>query len=149
MQFYKPGDKTSSYGPKNYWYEALNDSGSFQMRYVKDLVLSRPYFERINDQSVLVGKARTKHDFVIVMHGTDYLMAYTFTGKPFSLKLGIISGPTVKSWWYNPGNGEAAEIGVLKNTGIQEFIPPQESHDWVLVLDDGTKHYAMPGVPIE
>ena len=149
MQFYKPGDTERSYGPKNYWFEALNDSGSFQMRYVKNLVLSRPYFERINDQSALAGAAGTKHDYIIIMRGTDYLMAYTFSGKPFSLKLGIISGPSVRAWWYNPRNGSAAEIGLINNTGIKEFIPPQESHDWVLVLDDEAKHYAMPGVPIE
>jgi hypothetical protein len=122
------------------------------MRYVKDLILSRPYFERINDQSALAGEAGTKYDYIIITRGTDYLMAYTCTGRPFSLKMGIISGPTVKAWWYNPRNGEATEIGILKNTGMKEFIPPQEphtAHDWVLVLDDEAKHYAAPGILIE
>ena len=153
MQFYKPGDKQPSYGAKNYWFEALSDSGSFQMRYVKKLILSRPYFERINDQSALAtGEVGTKYDYIIVTRGTDYLMAYTYTGRPFSLKMGIVSGLTVKAWWYNPRNGEAIERGIFKNSGIKEFIPPQEPravNDWVLVLDDEAKHYAMPGVPIE
>ena len=60
MQFYKPRDKQPSYGAKNYWFEALNDSGSFQMRYLKNLVLSRPYFERINGQSALASEVGTK-----------------------------------------------------------------------------------------
>jgi hypothetical protein len=148
MQFYKPGE-LPAYGAKNYWFEALNDSGSIQMRYVKNLVLSRPYFERINDQSALAGKAGTKYEYIIVMRGTDYLMAYTCTGRPMSLKMGIISGATVKAWWYNPRSGEATEIELLKNTGVKEFIPPQKPADWVLVLDDEAKHYAAPGMPIE
>ena len=79
-------------------------------------------------------------------------MAYTYAGRQFSLEMGIVSGLTVKAWWYNPRNGEATEIGIFKNTGIKEFVPPQETyaaHDWVLVLDDEAKHYTMPGVPIE
>ena len=79
-------------------------------------------------------------------------MAYTYTGRPFSLKMGIVSGSMVKAWWYNPRNGKATEIGIFKNLGIKKFIPPQKPRtgdDWVLVLDDEAKHYAMPGVPIE
>jgi hypothetical protein len=149
MQFYKPGDKQRAYGAKNFWFEALNDSGSFHMRYVKSLILSRPYVERINDQSAIAGNQGTKYNYVIVSRGADFLMAYSYTGQPFTLKMGIISGPTVKAWWYNPRNGEAAEIGIYKNTGVKEFIPPQELRDWVLVLDDEAKHYAKPSEPIE
>ena len=152
MQFYKPRDKQPSYGAKNFWFEALNDSGSFQMGYIKKLMLSRPYFECINDQSALAGEVGTKYDYIIVTRGTDYLMAYTYTGRSFSLKMGIVSGSTVKGWWYNPRNGKATEIGIFKNMGIKKFNPPQGpriGNDWVLVLDDEAKHYAMPGVPIE
>ena len=45
MQMHKPTDKGSAYGSKKYWYNAINDSGAKQMVYVKDLMLSKPYFD--------------------------------------------------------------------------------------------------------
>jgi len=147
MQMYRPGDKPS-YGARNYWYEALEDPGASQMRYLKNLILSRPYFERIGDQAALADTGLEKYERVLVTRGNDYLMAYTFTGSPFHLKMGRISGKTLRGWWSNPRNGEASDIGLLENTGVREFHPPgAPSHgsDWVLVLDDVRRGFSKPG----
>ncbi|MBP5716876.1 MAG: DUF4038 domain-containing protein, partial [Bacteroidales bacterium] len=54
MQFWRPG-MMGAYGCKTPWYEAIYDPGFRQMHFVKDLMLKLPYFERVPDQSVLVG----------------------------------------------------------------------------------------------
>jgi len=56
----------------------------------------------------------------------------------------------VRAWWYNPRTGEATEIGELPHTGVRQFQPPNpgEALDWVLVLDDVSKHFPRPGVPL-
>ena len=148
MQMHRPGDKPS-YGARSTWYESLMDAGSSQMKYVKDLILSRPYFERIPDQGVVADSAREKYERVLATRGREYLMAYTYTGRPFRIRMGSITGRNVKAWWYNPRNGEASEIGVLENGGTREFRPPgvpSVGNDWVLVLDDASKDFGRPGV---
>jgi hypothetical protein len=62
----------------------------------------------------------------------------------------VIQGSRVKAWWFNPRNGEAAAIGEFANTGTREFNPPEggEILDWVLVLDDNSKNFPKPGVPL-
>jgi len=56
MQFHKEGDKKPAYGVKDYWKEALNAPGASQMKYLKQLMLSRPYFDRIPAQELITDK---------------------------------------------------------------------------------------------
>ncbi len=138
MQMYKPNDtEKPAYGAKNYWYEAIDDTGSFQMWYLKKLILSRPFFERVYDSTQIIDQG-TRYDFIPVTHGNSYLFAYTYTGRSFTLKLGTIDGDSLKTCWYDPRNGNELIIGKIQNKGIMLFDPPgekQNGNDWVLIMD--------------
>jgi len=75
-------------------------------------------------------------------------MVYSYTGRPFELRLGAIPGASLQAWWYNPRDGHADPIGAVPNTGVRRFVPPGQSaegNDWVLVLDNASKGFAPPG----
>jgi hypothetical protein len=148
MQFYRPGAGRGSYGPKKPWTEAIDDAGAGQMQFLKALMLSRPYFERVPDQSLIAGTNGTKYDYVIATRGAAYLFAYSYTGKPFRIRMGAISGKRVHAWWYSPRDGSARAIGTFANRGVRGFTPPgkpADGNDWVLVLDDIAKKFQMGG----
>lgn len=147
-QVYKKGINNPESGATLSFKEALNDSGSFNMQYVKNLILSRPYFERVNDQTIVAGDEGEKYDRILVTKGKSYLMAYTYTGRDFTIQMGHISGKKVKAWWYNPRNGEATKIGTYKNKGAVKFNPPgvnENGNDWILVIDDVSTKFGVPG----
>jgi len=147
MQMYRPGDTVRAYGARNYWYEALDDPGSSQMQHVAHLIVSRPYFERVYD-SLLVEDQSTRYDFVATTRGRSHLFAYTYTGRPFTIRMGRISGATVSAYWFDPRTGATQKIGMMKNFGTARFQPPgtrQNGNDWVLVLDDASKQFPEPG----
>ena len=80
--------------------------------------------------------------------GNSYLMVYSYTGRPFEIHMGIISGKQVRAWWYDPRNGSARQIGVFRNQGVHAFTPPGSpapGNDWVLVVDDAAKKFSTPG----
>lgn len=148
-QVYKEGEYKPESGAKLSFFEALDDTGSYHMQYVRNLVLSRPYFERVNDQSVVEGDEGEKYDRILVSKGKSYLMVYTYSGREFTIKMGHISGKNVIAWWFNPRTGEATRCGSYKNKGSVSFDPPGEKtngNDWVLVLDDAFKKTDAPGV---
>ena len=151
IQMHKPGDGPGRYGPRNYWFEAIDDPGAGQMRRLKNLIISRPFLERIPDQSVIAGKNGVRYDYVIATRGNSYCFAYTYTGRPFDLRLGVISGKQIRAWWYDPREGSARQIGVLDNLGVKTFTPPGKpanGNDWVLVLDDEARGFTTPGSPM-
>lgn len=138
MQMHKPSDKGSAYGSKKYWYDALNDEGGREMHYLKDLMLSKPYFERVPDQRLIAGDVGEKYNYLAATRGKDYAFVYDYTGRPFSINMGKISGAKVKATWFNPKDGSKEPIGVFNNKGRQAFDPPgeeKEGNDRVLILE--------------
>ena len=136
MQFYTPGDSGISFFPKVKWQEGLKAPGASQMQYVKNLLLSKPYFERVPDQG-LINDQREKYNYIIATKGKSYALLYTYTGRNMEVNLGRYAGKKVKCAWYNPRNGEYIAIGNFDNRGTKTFDPPgevKEGNDWVLVL---------------
>ncbi|MBV4357647.1 glycoside hydrolase family 140 protein [Pinibacter aurantiacus] len=138
MQFHKKEDKSGSYGVNSYWQDELNAPGASQMIYLKNLMLSKPYFDRVPDQSLIAGDQGKQYNYVIATRGKNYAFAYTYTGRTFSINMGKISGAKVKASWYSPRDGKYTSIGTFTNKGVQSFDPPgeqKEGNDWVLVLE--------------
>ncbi len=138
MQMLKPKDTGDdvSYGTKAYWYDAINAPGASQMVFLKELMLSKPYFERVPDQSLIAGNGE-KYNRLLGTRGKDYAFVYTYTGRKMKINMGKIGGRKVKASWYNPRDGKSNTIGEFDNKGIKEFDPPGEvrdGNDWVLVL---------------
>jgi|WetSurMetagenome_2_1015567.scaffolds.fasta_scaffold19040_2 hypothetical protein len=138
MQFYKPEDKSASYGAKEHWTEAINDPGSGQMQYLKKLMLSRPFIERVPDQLLIAGENGLGYDHLMATRGNDYALIYTYTGRRIPVQMGKISGDKVTASWYKPADGTTSIIGTFENKDTREFDPPGEpayGNDWVLILD--------------
>lgn len=138
MQMHKPYDKGSAYGSKKYWYQALNDSGARQMRHLKTLMLSKPYLVRVPDQTLVVGQPGEKYSYIAATRGNDYAFVYDYSGKPFEVKMGKITGSAVKASWFSPRDGSKKQVGVFVNKGYRKFDPPGEQrdgNDWVLILE--------------
>jgi hypothetical protein len=137
MQFHFTGAK-SAYWAHIPWQEAVDAPGATQMHYLKDLILSRPFADRVPDQSLIIDNG-TRYDRVAATRGAGYAIAYSYTGKPFRVQMGKISGKRVRAAWFDPRTGQAQAIGIFANRGRRLFTPPgtpKPGNDWALLLDD-------------
>jgi hypothetical protein len=144
-QMYAPNRKPVN-GPLMYWYEAIHRPGAAQMRHLRALIESRPYYSRVPDQSLVVN-ALEGADHISATRGDGYAFIYSAQGRPFTVRMGKISGAQVKVSWYNPRTGDAMPAGTIANRGEHEFICPSEGFgsDWVLVLDDASRNFPAVG----
>lgn len=144
-QMYAPGRDPIN-GPLMYWYEAVHRPGAGEMQYLRGLLESRPYLSRVPDQTIVVDPLDGA-DHIAATRGDGYLFIYSAQGRKFTMRMGKISGQKIRGWWYNPRSGDAMEISVVDNQGEHEFVPPSEGFgsDWVLVLDDASKNFPVPG----
>lgn len=148
MQMHEPGFGPGAFGVRNYWYEAINEPGAGQMQHLKNLILSRPFFDRVPAQQLVADGNGGRDNYIAVTMGSSYLMAYNYTGRTFKIHMGVISGKQVRAWWYDPRTGSSRQIGIFPNKGIQAFTPPgspMPGNDWVLVLDDVAGKFFIPG----
>ena len=142
MQFIKPG-VGGAYGAKKPWYDALNDPGYNQMKYLKNLMLTFPFFERIPDQSIIAGQNGERYDRAIATRGNDYLMVYNYTGRPMEVDFSKISGAKKNAWWYTTKDGKLEYIGEFDN-GVHKFQHDSgycSGNDHILIVVDSSKNY--------
>jgi hypothetical protein len=153
-QMWSPG-KPPINNPLMPWSEAIGQPGAGQMQYGRWLIESRPFLTRVPDDSILVtdrvptsvpGAGRYRFVATRDSEGT-YAMVYAPVGRRFAVRMDVITGATVRAWWFNPRDGQAREIGTFANRDEREFTPPDagEMLDWVLVLDDVARQYPAPG----
>ena len=155
-QMWQPGRKPIN-DPLMPWSEAIDQPGAAQMQHARALLESRPFLTRIpDDRRDRAGSRRRRAcpapaamPLVATRDAAgSYAMVYAPVGRPFTVRLGAITGPKVKAWWFNPRTGTATDAGDVREhrptTGSPRPIPAKPL-DWVLVLDDAGKGYGPPG----
>ena len=144
MQMLKPGYPTSygDAGDVKTWYQALRDPGFSQMQYLKRLILTFPFFDRVPDQTIIVDNGK-QYDRLIATRGNDYLLVYNYNGRTMKLDLTKISGEKKRVWWMNPTNGRLTYLGeVDSKTQTFRYHPSSlRIEDGVLIAIDSTKDY--------
>lgn len=144
MQFAKPGTVGAYFADGNAkpWYKAMDDDGYNQMKYLKSLMLTFPYFDRIADQTIVEDNG-VRYERLVATRGTDYLMVYNHTGREMRLRLSAISGERKNVWWMDAADGHLVYLGQYANT-VVTFRPHathRPSADGVLIAVDASKSY--------
>ena len=137
MQFYTPGDSGISFFPRIKWQDGLNAPGAAQMQYLKKLILSRSFFDRIPDQSMILENGE-RYEKVIATRARSYALFYVYNGRNFKVNSKRLQFSPTKAGWLNPRNGEMKWISKFRNATINNFDPPgekQNGNDWVLILE--------------
>ena len=132
------------------WQEALNSPGSAQMQHVKALMLSRPYFTRIPDQSLVLGDQGQGDAHISATRDKDgsYAMIYLPKGQAVTADLSKISGSMAAGWWFDPRTGSATKIDeIFPTAGAKTFRSPSSGpeDDWILVIDNAQRSFQAPG----
>jgi hypothetical protein len=137
MQFYRRGNKDMSFGANKDWDDELNMPGAGQMKYLKQLILSKSYFDRVPDQSLVVDNGE-KYDRVIATRGKNYAMFYVYNGRDFKVDVSKLGFAYFSCYWFNPKTGTKEIFSPGATTGIITFNPPwmiMDGNDWVLLIE--------------
>jgi hypothetical protein len=133
MQFYTHGDNGTSFFPKQKWQDGLNAPGASQMQYLKKLILSKSYFNRVPAQELIINNGE-KYNRVAATQGKNYALFYVYNGREFEVKFNKLNFKPHKASWMNAANGNIEVINNFTNI----FNPPgqeKNGNDWVLILE--------------
>lgn len=130
------------------WIDALCRPAARQMVFLRRLVESRPFFDRVPDQSLIVGDAGKGGLHLQAMRdraGTYALIYFPLNDQTANIDLGKVQSRSVRCWWYDPRTGVAKLLGEFGGKP-RDFRTPPYGPDWVLVLDNPALAYAPPGL---
>ena len=137
MQFYTPGDSGVSFFPKVKWQDGLTAPGAGQLGYLKELILSHSYFDRLPAQQLVLDNDE-KYNKVLATRGLNYAMFYTYNGRDFTVDIAKIGLVTPGFFWFDPRTGSKEAFTPAMNSGLMKFNPPGEiknGNDWVLIIE--------------
>ena len=137
MQFYRPG-LPPAYSAVKPWYVALDDPGFNQMRFLKELILRFPYFERVPDQSLVLDNG-TQYNRLAATRGNDYLLVYNCTCRAMTIDLTKIAGEKKRVWWMDAATGRYTDLGEYPSQVLT--FQPHASADGVLIAFDSNQNY--------
>ncbi|WP_229738622.1 glycoside hydrolase family 140 protein [Parapedobacter pyrenivorans] len=131
-----------------YWSEALNRPGAFQVGYLRQLIESRPFIDRIPDQTIIADGQGEKGQHIRAFRDREgsYFMAYIPEGRTIEVDLSTLKAGPVRVWWFNPATAETTDLGILNHAGRLQLTSPTQGFgkDWVLVIDHVAKRYPIP-----
>lgn len=124
--------------PLRPWEKALGLPMANQVKHLKNLMLSLPYFSRIPDQT-LVATLQTDDDSYVAAtrdQAWAYALIYFPTGKPVSLNLASLKSNRLKTSWYDPRTGAVFPGPSVTKSSKVPITPPSHGpgNDWVLIL---------------
>ena len=105
-------------------------------------MLSFPYFERVPDQSVIVGNGR-QYDRLIATRGNAYLLVYNYTSRDMTIDLRKISGRKKRVWWMDAATGELTSLGEYDSKVIT--FRPHKTRDGI---EDGVLIAVDEAMPV-
>ncbi len=138
MQFHTKGDKDANYGVTHNWKQTIQAPGANQMKFLKQLLLSKSYFDRVPAQEIIADNNQTQYNYIVATKGKAYAMAYTYTGRNFDIDFSKLGFKPKKAFWFRPENGKQTKLKLPAKKGVVTFNPPGEpanGNDWVLVLE--------------
>lgn len=129
-------------GPHLYWNEALDLPGANQMIYLKRLVESHSYTDRVPDQSLILENNYAASERIQATRGSSYAFIYSSAGKPFTVDASKIKGTNLAAHWLSPRDGKTSNAGQLSKLSKHKFQPPTSGYgqDWVLVIESDGKN---------
>jgi len=146
-QFWSPREDKVNYADR-YWTEAIDRPGAFQVGYLKKLIESRPFLNRVPDQTIIAGGQGETGEYSVAFRdgAGSYMMIYIPFGKTISINTSIIKSMKLNGWWVNPRTAEVTGAGLIKNGIKIDFTTPTPgiNNDWVLVIDNPESKYSKP-----
>ena len=147
-QFWNPREQKINHA-EIYWSEAIDRPGAFHAGFLRRLMESRPLSGRIPDPSLVMAGQGEKGEYMTAFRDScgRYLMVYFPVGKSATIRTTDLRCKKIRFWWFNPRTGKTEVSWKTGNSGAVTVTPPStlESHDWVLVADNGTSRFRKPG----
>lgn len=135
-------DKSPINAPLKPWKLSLDLEVANQVKHLKKLMLSRPYFERIPDQELIATEQTDDSTYIVATRSESgsYAMWYFPSGKSSFINLENLKGSSFRVIWMDPRTGvEFPGNGgnpLTKGTNLP-INPPSHGrgNDWILILD--------------
>lgn len=122
------------------WEVAIDSPGAGQMKFLRELIESKPYLSRIPAPELIVEPGSGGKRIVATRdEAGSYALIYVPASRPFEVKTGLLRAGPLQATLFDPRNGDRQTLEKIENRPglIHRFVLPHEgeNQDWVIILD--------------
>jgi hypothetical protein len=131
------------------WTDAMVRPAAQQVLYLRRLIESRPFFERIPDPSMIVTKYANHFEHSQATRDAKgrYAMIYVpNAGQKITLNLAKLRDGERVGWWFDPRTGIGQRMDADLSMAQVQLQTPTHGPDWVIVIDDASQGFVPPGI---
>lgn len=133
-------DKSPVNGPLKPWHKSLDLEVANQVKHLKNLMLSRQFFERIPDQGLVSNNPCSEPIIATRNAKGTYAFFYSSEGQVINFVPENMNGENFKLTWFDPRTGieiKMSKIYDKSEAPFPPFLPPSSGrgNDWVLIID--------------
>lgn len=134
MQFFTSKENGVSYGAWEHWKAAMHHEGSGQMKYLKELITSVDFTNGKMRDDLVVGGQLNRYDRIAVFAGDNFLIAYSFSGKSFTIDVSMYKG--LEAYYFKPSTGVYSYIGRIEEgiISLEHVATHGDDRDIVLYI---------------
>jgi len=121
------------------WKDAIHSPGGEQMRHLRHLVELFGIDNLYPDRNVITNNSFADENYLAALREKDgsAVLVYSPSGNKFKVSLSKLEGKMVFARWFDPRNGSITQKTQVEKLNLTcEFVPPSNSTDWVLVLEN-------------
>jgi hypothetical protein len=128
-----------------HWTQALDTPAVSQLKYIKTLLYSLPYFDRMPDQTLVVSgqgsdvasRVQVTRDGSAGHDDASYVIAYLSSPQAVTLRTSVIGAPRLTAHWIDPVTGVAELIARdFANPGELKLEKRTRGKDWIMLVED-------------
>lgn len=137
QQFFNGKNGSGNYGVLATWYESIHHEGSSHMKHLTELMNSVDFINGLPAEERLISGQGEREERISIFAGADYLLAYDYTGREFSVDISGLSISRKYVYWFDPVSGVYSFY--MDATGMDQIaVKPVKKtsgqNDWVLVI---------------
>ena len=121
------------------WQKALTAEAANHIHHLKALMLSRPDFDRIEDNNLVVSNPGNDYtDRIVATRNRKGTYAMIYLPQPREIKVDLdrLGEGKKRISWFNPVTGKYKKISRRYSNGVIDLKPPKAGQeDWVMVID--------------
>ncbi len=121
------------------WRSWIDSPGALHLGVCGKIFTTLPgWWNLVPDQSVFAAGEGSGLTLNVAARSStgDWILAYLSSNAPVTIRMeGIGGGSTTEASWIDPANGEKARIGGFPTRGTEDFSPPRQWDDALLLFE--------------
>lgn len=134
FQFHNAAPEHGAYNVYLDWRNEMDAPGAGHLKIMYELITCFDFINGDHNDKLIDNEGCVKHDRVTAYTGSDYVLVYDYSGRPFTADTSVLTFEPNEFLWFDPTNGKTASAVPLADGRYAPPINNNNETDMVMII---------------